>query len=125
MYERALESCLWRTRWILNRRTEPQPRNIGFKMERSEIGAPEEKHLVNRHMLWSLALITASASLLGCSRTSSNVSAVILPAPEIAQSRPEVLKPSPCIKWDDASARLTKPLRKGRGTSVGKSPQKT
>ena len=80
---------------------------------------------MNRHTLWSLALILTSVSLLGCSRTSRNVSARILANREIAQTHQEVLKPSPCIKWDDASARFTKPVRRRGGISVGKSPQKT
>lgn len=77
---------------------------------------------MNKSTLLSLALISASASLLGCSRTSRNVSAGIMANREIAQNRPEIPKPSPCIRWDDGSARFTKPLRKG--TSVGKSPKR-
>ena len=78
---------------------------------------------MKRHTLLSLALVSASLSLLGCSRTSRKVSTGILADREIAQIRPEALKPSPCIKWDDPSGRFTK--RKTRGASDGKGPQKT
>jgi hypothetical protein len=80
---------------------------------------------MNKQAVWSLALILTSGSLIGCTRTARKVAVEIAGGREIAQSRQDLLKPSPCIKWDDASARSTRPPKKIRGASVGKNPQKT
>jgi hypothetical protein len=80
---------------------------------------------MNNQTVWSLALVLASGSLMGCSRTARTLAGDTAGDREIAQSRQDALKPSPCIKWDGGSARSTKPLRKNRGTPVGKNPQKT
>ena len=83
---------------------------------------------MNRHALWSFVLLLAFGSFLGCSRTSrisSDVSGSSLADREAAQNRKDLLKPSPCIKWENGSARSMKPPRKAKGVPVAKDVQKT
>jgi hypothetical protein len=80
---------------------------------------------MNKRLLWSLTLILASASLVGCSRHSKDVSSGALASRETAESRQDLAKPSPCIRWDSESARSIKPPRKAKGSAVVKDPQKS
>ena len=77
--------------------------------------------------LWSLVVGLAVGNLIGCSRVptkSLDSSDGILAGQEIAESLPEVPpKPSPCIKWDNASGRLSKPRRKAESATVSRDLQ--
>jgi hypothetical protein len=88
---------------------------------------------MKRLKLCSLVVVLAVGNLIGCSRASTkspHASGGIGAGRGVAEGRQEValgttqLKPSPCIKRDKGSGRLSKPLRKAKDSIVSKDPER-
>jgi hypothetical protein len=88
---------------------------------------------MTRLKLWSLVAGLAVGNLMGCSKPSTqspHASEGIRTGREVAEGRQGIApgtipgKPSACIKWDQGSGRLSKPVRKAKGAAVPKDPEK-
>lgn len=74
------------------------------------------------------SIVMALAVGVGCSRTSvksRDVSHRVVVDREEVFLVPHQAKPSPCIKWEKGSGRLSKAPRKAAGVVVSKDPHRT
>jgi hypothetical protein len=80
--------------------------------------------MLRASILWTLIALLAAGTLMGCSRISTkslNASDGILSDRQLAESRQEAPpKPSPCVRWDNAAGRFSKPGRKAKDATVSK-----
>ncbi len=76
---------------------------------------------MNRYTLGSLILILVGMGSLGCSRVSTHLPESTFANRKLTDDRQDLSKPSPCIKWDSASARSIRPPRKTKRASANQS----